>query len=71
MPFDNVRFAERMIHATRGRVFLLLVPLGILTFAIDVTSDTGWMRWTALIWVVAVPFWLFLYWKYRKVPKDQ
>lgn len=69
MPFI-ANDLKRMIHASHGRIFLIVVPLGIITFAIDVSSDIGWMRWTALIWVVAVPFWFFLHRQYRKTGKE-
>jgi pimeloyl-ACP methyl ester carboxylesterase len=32
---------KRMIDNTPRRLFLILVPLGIITFTIDVTSDVG------------------------------
>jgi hypothetical protein len=68
VPFIANNLNE-MIHATRGRIFLIFVPLGVITFAIDVTSDVGWLRWTALIWVVAVPVWFLLHRQYRKADK--
>lgn len=69
MPFI-ANGLKRMIDNTPRRLFLILVPLGIITFTIDVTSDVAWMRWSALIWVVAVPFWLFLHWQDRRANKD-